>query len=385
MIKYRIISTTSPSEKTIGYGYILDGIISFDYQKILSVLVLQKKDKFLSNSIADGKSIRVAKVLKYSGIGMSVITGSFNLVLLMLTKYSNVGKIKNKKNIKYILMTSGIEPINIMLIRKYNILNYYMVDGIVDYYGDRSGIRKFAGTFMAYVIECMVIVSGIKNIILNSEYVKRRFQKRHNRLLKAFNVNISVLQIGHDLVNSPLNINIQGADLFTPYGLIYGNFDFVENMDGLVALSKSFDIEHAFINNANLVIAGKNVINISREYINKFEKYFPSVHIVDNPENIHIFIEKAEYIIIPSTNCNGPKIKILECIMMNKTVYASGNCTKFFPKYFTNLISCKNNLLDIPYLLDKKMHQNNVNDDMATLRDSWSYKTRYLEFIDLLV
>lgn len=383
MKKYRIISSTSPSEKTIGYGYILSGMLSFDYQKIFSVLVLKQKDELLSSLIADDKSIRVAQVLKYSGIGVSVVIGFFNLVLLMFNKYLNAGRIKNRNNIKYVLMTSGIEPANIMLIHKYNILNYYMVDGIVDYYSDRDGIRRFFGVCMAYILECMIIASGLKNIILNSEYVKHCFQKRHNRLLKVFNVNISILQIGHDLVNSPLNTNIKAPDLFTPYGFIYGNFDFAENMDGLVALSKSFDIKNAF-NNTNLVIAGKNAINISREHISRFEKYFPSVYIVNSPENIHIFIEKSEYIIIPSLNCNGPKIKILESIMMNKTVFASINCTKFFPKYFTSLISCENNLLNTPYMIDKKMHQNNDN-NLATLRDAWSYKARYLEFLDLLV
>jgi hypothetical protein len=325
------ISNCSWQNTKVGNGYYLNGLFSLDERAHYFSLI-----SINPNSTFNNKKERSFFYKEKIFLPLRIIN-----VFIYFT-FSFIVKSARRNNHKYILSTSTLEYLNFFLIKKYKIRIYLMIDSLFDDYFYSGNRVKNVFSPLAYIIECLYIISGLKRIILNSEIVEKKFKSRYSLLLRIFKV--EVLNAGIWIDDATLNL-VEKQISNNKYFLIHGNFEFNQNLNGIEDLAASIYKNKKFVENKigyNLVIAGKSAERINEKSISYFRLIFKSVEVWSNPPIMADFIKHSSGVIVASTEANGPKIKVLESCLSGKITLAHKNVVSFYPDGFPNLIKYKN-------------------------------------------
>jgi hypothetical protein len=158
--------------------------------------------------------------------------------------------------------------------------------------------------------------------------------------------------------------------------VVYGNFLFKPNLEGLYFILNSHDISSSL----NITFVGidkalKNYDFLVELILKKFNhaKILPS----EPNSNLESILKNANFIIIPGVKAEGIKIKIIESLMMNKIVLAHKNVVKYIGFEYDNLIVYDNNLGCILNNLDNYI----CNDNKKVIED-FSFTNKRQEVIE---
>ena len=368
MSKTYFISNCSWQNTKVGNGYFLNGLFTLNKSlNDFSLISINPNNKFNNSK----ERSFYYKEKKFSPLKVIDIILYFFCSLLRNTD--------KKINSNYILSTSTLEYLNIFLIKKYQIKSYLMIDSLFDDYYHSKNIFKNIFSPLAYIVECLYIISGLERIILNSEIVATKFKSRYNFLLKICKVKVS---------SSSIWINDQSLDIAhntiinNNYFLIHGNFDFNQNYHGVEEFALSVKKNQRHFKHkidSDLIIAGKSADRIKLESILHLKLIFKNVEIKPNPRIIEDYIKFSNAVIVASTEANGPKIKVLESCLSNKLTLAHKNVASFYPDRFPNLVKYKK-FKDLYEILKnyKEFHEVQVSKE---IRSKWSKENRIQDLI----
>lgn len=322
---------------------------------INNILKLNKQIKVVSIDIITTKNL-IQRLFMFTPI--NIIFQFFNL---FIKKNSNV-------KYKYVLCTMPNYLHNIYLIRKKSIKTFLMIDSSFDYYSNHKIL--FFLKYFSFLAEELLLYSGLKTIILNSDFVVANFKNRHKLSLDILKIEIVSLPIWFE-INNQKQICVNENNI-----VVYGNFLFKPNLDGLYFILNSIihpvDLNITFVGiNSNLKNYNTLIILINKKFNNA--KILPTV----TNSNLKNILIKSNFVIIPGIKAEGIKIKIIETLMMNKIVLVHKNIFKYIGFQYNNLIVYENNLGIILNNIGNYI----INDNKKVIED-FSYTKKRQEVIE---
>ena len=156
------------------------------YFYLNNILKLNKQSKVVSIDIITTKNV-IQRLFIFSPINF--IFQIFNLLI----------KKNTKVNYKYVLCTMPNYLNNIYLIRKKSIKTFLMFDCSFDYYSNHKTL--FFLKYFSFFAEELLLFSGLKTIILNSDFVVANFKNRHKLSLDQLQIEIVALPIWFEINN----------------------------------------------------------------------------------------------------------------------------------------------------------------------------------------
>jgi len=322
---------------------------------INNILKLNKQSKVVSIDIITTKNL-IQRLFIFSPL--NIIFQIFNLLL----------KKNTKVNYKYVLCTMPNYLNNIYLIRKKSIKTFLMIDCSFDYYSNHKTL--FFLKYFSFLAEELLLFSGLKTIILNSDFVVANFKNRHKLSLDQLQIEVVALPIWFEINNHKQIFSNENNII------VYGNFLFKPNLDGLYFILDS--IIHPINLNITFIGINSNLKNYNT-LIELIKIKFNNARILPTVSNsdLEYILFKSNFVIIPGTKAEGIKIKIIEALILNKIVLAHKNIVKFIGFEYENLVVYENNL---EFIL------NNLNNyklyDNKKIIEHYSFTSKRQEVID---
>jgi hypothetical protein len=323
-----LTNTDSKSRNTGNYFYV-NNIINFF------------PGKYYLKTISSFSNLNFKKKFFYFFLPFSLF---LNLIYLLFY-------FPNKSTKKdFILATFSVYSKNIFLIKKHSIKTYLMIDSLFDYYYNKNKYNLIYISF-AYILELLLIFSGLKTIILNSNKSKNDFLTRYSFFLKFKKLNIKVIKVWC----SKNKILKKEKKTSSKYLLLYGNFLFHPNLRGLSLFLKKIDNKI----NCKLIIGGTFRDNLLiKKFTEIISKKFRNYEFVKNLSDTKLeeLINSSIAVIIVGEKCEGIKLKIVESLYNQKIVIVHKNLTEYFDNAYQNMVIYNNDNLNekIEYTLNKK-------------------------------
>tara|TARA_X000001036_G_scaffold438204_1_gene485414 strand:+ start:779 stop:1840 length:1062 start_codon:yes stop_codon:yes gene_type:complete len=305
------LSNTDTKSKNTGNYFYISNIINFF------------PEKYYLKTISSFSNLNLKRKFFYFFLPFSIILNFLSLFIYFPIKSNNK---------KFILATFSVYSKNVFYIKKHQIKTYLMIDSLFDYYYNKNKYNVIYVSF-AYFLEVILIFSGLETIILNSTKSKNDFISRYSLFIKFKKINIKVIKVwcsGNKILNKSTKSS-------SPFLLLYGNFLFHPNIEGLKLFLKKIKKQI----NYKLVVGGTFA---NSTLINKFSgiisKKFTSHEFIKDLSDSRLeeLIQSSSAVIIVGEKCEGIKLKIVESLYNQKIVILHKNLTKYFDKAYQNMV-----------------------------------------------
>ena len=198
-------------------------------------------------------------------------------------------------------------------------VDLYLVDSTYEYYKLRfikyNYLLRILLLIPPFIYELSLFNFGFNYIYINSKIVSAKMNKRLLSLNFGSKCNVKFLPIGINC-NQYLNDDFLSISNVSKYNYMYdifiwGNFNFLENRNGLTKFLKWLNIHDKKL---RIGLAGLGVSSLSVNFDSANIDYLGPVH------NLSYYIKLSRTVALVSDGTNGIKTKLLEMLLLKKPI-----------------------------------------------------------------